>query len=142
MHGRVNPTVLIVFSCREEITRLPESCNLCLFFEVNSSNETECVTTASDYEKTFGLMLLSKKELINPTANPFNNQSLIRGYLTASVKISHVLFVTTVVLLRPAYIAHWFPTKHIGFPPKNLADVCHWPEYCGVVLPFAGLCTL
>jgi hypothetical protein len=58
----------------------------CLLLEFNSSNETECLTIpASNFERTFGLMLLSKKELLNPTANPFNNYSQIRGYLTASV---------------------------------------------------------
>ena len=81
--------VLLLHSCLSELANLPESCIICFFLEVNISNETECLTIpASNFEKTYGLMLLSKKELINSTANPFTNQSQIRGYLTASVSIA------------------------------------------------------
>ena len=73
----------------QETASLPEPCSLCLLFEGSTTDDTQCRTSpASNFEKTFGLMLLSKKELLNPRANPYNNQSLIRGYLTASVKIT------------------------------------------------------
>ena len=65
---------------------MADACSTCLLLELNSRNETDCLTIpASNFERTFGLMLLSKTELLNPTANPFNNYSQLRGYLTASV---------------------------------------------------------
>lgn len=40
---------------------------------------------ASRYEMTFGLMILSKKELSNTSVEGFNNRSQFRGFLQATV---------------------------------------------------------
>ena len=78
--------IIQTYRCIEEIARLADECTLCLFLETSITNETMCrASPASSYENTFGLMILSKKELINPRSSPFNNQSSIRGYLAASV---------------------------------------------------------
>ena len=97
--------------CTEEFTRLADACSSCLIFEFNSRNETDCLTIpASNFERAFGLILLSKRELHNPTANPFNNHSLLRGYLTASVSrmyiATHRYAIYNVWCLAEASILH------------------------------------
>ena len=79
-------TFYIHYSC--PLTELSVPCLLCFTFQTSLSiNETECTTIlASNYDRTFGLMLLSNKELKNSTVHPFNNQSQARGFLTASVR--------------------------------------------------------
>lgn len=67
---------------------MPEPCILCLVYEMTTTEQTQCRTSpVSNYEKTYGLMLLSKKQLINPRVNSYINQSQIRGYLSASVSL-------------------------------------------------------
>ena len=75
--------------CTELLTSLPEPCVICLLLGPDTTgNESQCLADpASRYEKTYGLMILSTKELKNPLAQGQNNQSQIRGLLTASVRI-------------------------------------------------------
>ena len=74
-------------SCALQLANLALPCKLCLFLEFLVTPDTPCRTAlARDNERTFGLMILSTKELKNPTANPYNNQSEFRGFLTASVR--------------------------------------------------------
>ena len=64
----------------------PEHCLLCLELEFLVTNQSRCLTDpASRYQKTYGLMMLSTKELKNPLAQGQNNQSQHRGLLTATV---------------------------------------------------------
>ena len=77
-----------LFSCAEILSQLPQPCLLCLLYDFIVTNETRCVTEiTSNYERTFGLMILSTKELKNPMVIPQNNQSQLRGILTASVRL-------------------------------------------------------
>ena len=84
----------LLYRCRIEFSNVSEECSLCLAYEASVTNTTECSTLlASNYEQTFGLMIISKKELKNPTADRFNNHSMIRGFLTASVmKFMHAIY--------------------------------------------------
>ena len=71
----------------EEFSQLARPCILCLLYDFIVDNETRCRTApAGNYERTFGLMILSKKELKNTTVIPQNDQSQLRGILTASVR--------------------------------------------------------
>ena len=75
------------FSCLQEAALLPESWTLCLLYEGSTTDNMVCRTySASSFEKTCGLMLLSKNELLNPKARPYVDESQIRGFLTASVR--------------------------------------------------------
>ena len=69
---------------------LPEPCLICLSLAMNFP---VCLADpAIRYEKTYGLMLLSTKELNNPLVQGQNNQSQQRGVATASVSTSiHLL---------------------------------------------------
>jgi hypothetical protein len=97
-----------ILSCLEVLTRLSDDCIRCLFREVVVTNQTRCLTVpARDNERTFGLMMLSTKELKNPTASPYNNQSQIRGFLTTSVDgVGDLLctHLTSPILPPPLYI--------------------------------------
>ena len=67
---------------------MSKSCLLCFVDNVLVTSDSSCLTApARDYEITYGLMILSKKELKNQTVMPHNNQSQMRGILTASVRI-------------------------------------------------------
>ena len=79
---------ILFYSCVGVVAQqLSKSCLLCLFDHVLVTSDSPCLTTpASDYEMTYGLMIISKKELKSQTVMPHNNQSQIRGILTASVR--------------------------------------------------------
>ena len=83
------PRSFYFYSCVGVVAQqVSESCLLCLIDNVLVTSDSQCLTTpASDYEMTYGLMILSKKELKNQTVMPHNNQSQMRGILTASVRI-------------------------------------------------------
>jgi endonuclease/exonuclease/phosphatase family metal-dependent hydrolase len=86
--GQTGPALAFCgsLSCHVQLASLSLPCKLCVFYEFLVNPDTPCRTAlARDNERTFGLMMLSTKELKNPTATPYNNQSEIRGFLTASV---------------------------------------------------------
>ena len=88
MYCSLTSQLLYLHSCTEILSQLPQPCLLCLFYNFIITNETRCLTdVTSNYERTFGLMILSTKELKNPMVIPHNSQSQLRGILTASVRL-------------------------------------------------------
>ena len=81
---------LFCCSCAELLAALPDPCSICLLMA--TIDISVCLADpASRYERTYGLMLLSTKELINPLVQGQNNQSQRRGLITASVSIQLLL---------------------------------------------------
>ncbi len=67
---------------------------------LNPTSFLECGNEpASRYRRSFGLMLLSRKELINPMTSPYLPQSNIRGYLSASVSLHYAIIHVTIIIL-------------------------------------------
>jgi hypothetical protein len=73
-------------------------------------------------------MMLSTKELKNPTASPYNNQSQIRGFLTASVDgVGDLLctHLTTPVVPPPLYAGPpvVFPFRYTSYAEQHRDEV-------------------
>ena len=73
-------------NCQPALRELSNPCFYCILFTTRGQ---QCLNdSASLYEETFGLMLLSKKRLSNIKVEPFEAASTgIRGYIQA--RVSH-----------------------------------------------------
>ena len=71
-------------------------CLNCLLY--SGDNVGLCATSpTSRYETTYGVLLLSRKELKNTAAKGFTVDSHIRGFLQASVRLSFILDVKCII---------------------------------------------
>ena len=81
-------------SCGSIISSLTDACRECVIFSMGISLQSvsSCSTTekASRYETTYGLMLLSKKEMKVTDYGGITNQSQFRGYLKATVSLLYI----------------------------------------------------
>ena len=86
MFGDHRPQTLSLLSCLNIMATIPETCRICFALEFFATNQSRCLSEpASRYDRTYGLMILSTKELKNAKVLKQNNQSQFRGILTAAV---------------------------------------------------------
>jgi hypothetical protein len=83
-----SPSTCVISSCLQVLASLSAECKLCLLLNV-ATGLTNCVTEpVTNYEQSFGLMLLSKKEINASRIQGYlGNVSEARGYLQASVSL-------------------------------------------------------
>ena len=68
---QVYPSSPVLFCFTVVAQQVSKSCLLCFVDNVLVTSDSPCLTTpARDYEITYGLMILSKKELKNQTVMP------------------------------------------------------------------------
>ena len=81
----------IVKECIHILSRLSAECKFCLVLQAgtNYGNAAACATEpAAYYGRSFGLLLLSKKEILSKHAEGYlGNASEVRGYYQASVSL-------------------------------------------------------
>ena len=77
----------LLLNCQPAFRELSRPCLYCLFFTTRGQ---QCLNdSASLYEETYGLMLLSRKRLSNIKVEPFLPVSSFRAYIQARVSHMH-----------------------------------------------------
>lgn len=80
----------IIRDCVKVLSSFSKECKFCLVVQVGTSDGVGAcaVKPAADYGRSFGLLLLSKKEIVSQRAEGYlGNVSEIRGYYQASVSL-------------------------------------------------------
>lgn len=80
----------IIRECLHVLSGLSAECKLCLVLQVGTSDGIAACAAkpATDYGRSFGLLLLSKKEIVSKrTEGYLGNTSEARGYYQASVSL-------------------------------------------------------
>lgn len=92
------PATCVIDRCLDILAPLSTECKLCLLINIGTSNGSieKCVTEpVTNYERTFGLMLLSKKEIIVGRAQGYlGDDSEARGFYQASIAEVGEVFCT------------------------------------------------
>ncbi len=87
--------VCLIRDCSKILRAVPYECMLCMLLNVlpgNPEQMLDCITDpATSYERSFGLMVLSRKKPSNVEVEGFlGNVSEARGYIKASVSFSGI----------------------------------------------------
>lgn len=90
-----SPRTCVVDQCLHVLEPLSNECKLCLLINVGITSESILVCASepeTNYERSFGLMLLSKKSIIDSRVEGYlGNVSEARGYYQASVSPLHIV---------------------------------------------------
>ena len=97
----------IIRECVHILSGLSAECKFCLVVQVGTADGiTACAAEpAADYGRSFGLLLLSKKEILSSHAEGYlGNVSEVRGYYQASVSLYPVLSFIIIVRRGGAFV--------------------------------------
>ena len=83
-----NRLLIALVRCGSLQGSFSQQCRNCISIYLVVGDFTSCLTEPADrYQTSYGLMLLSRKELKDTQASGFTSQSQFRGYLRATVSV-------------------------------------------------------
>ena len=92
------------FRCGALLGSFSQQCADCISLQLptlgSGGSLDLCATDPADfYTTTYGLMLLSRKELKDTRAFPFSPESQLRGYLEATVSLQFTIVMCLLIFL-------------------------------------------